>query len=284
MLCEMRVNMEPELYRYFVSTRRSVPYYFPVSFTDWHESMFHDCDYDGSPLFSHLETHLLINNNRIEGFIQFGLTSFVFGVHGKKDDSNQYAVIRNIYFSEDATKPQLLLDKAEEYFDGLGHKRKYAYFHYFGMSCYARQGKLHASEFYIENLLSQYGYIKEHENIYYSRSLRTVISSDISEIDFLHSINGQSISFIKNSETIGGCEIAFLPHSDACFLRWIYIDDTYSHQGLGQKCMRKLFYELHKKGVSRFDTDTADSNIRAQNYYLKTGFSDLGRMRSYCTK
>lgn len=48
--------------------------------------------------------------------------------------------------------------------------------------------------------------------------------------------------------------------------------------------MHKLFFELQKQGVSRVDTDTANSNKIARTFYLKTGFSDKGRMRSYFKK
>ncbi|MCL2447266.1 MAG: GNAT family N-acetyltransferase [Oscillospiraceae bacterium] len=273
-----------KLFNYFISSRKSVPYYFPIDFEHWCESMFHDCDYDGKPLFSHLKTFLLMNEDEIEGFIQFGLTSFIFDKHGEKDYSKQYAVIRNIHFIEHAKNPHLLLDKANEYFDGLKIAKRYAYFHYFGMSCYARQGKLHDTEFHIEHLLFDYGFVKEHENVYYSKPLQDESTSDIPEIDFIFSDNGQHISFMKHDEKIGGCELNFLPQGDICFLKWIFIDEKYSHQGLGTKCMGKLFYVLKSKGILRLDTDTADNNINAQGYYIKTGFSDMGRMRSYCRK
>jgi len=281
MICEISEVTELKLYDYFISTRKNVPYYFPVSFEHWRESMFNDCDYDGQPLFYDLKTYLLMNNEKIDGFVQFGLTNFVFGSVGEKDYSQQYGVIRNIHFSEDAEKPYLLFDKTTEYFDDLGLEKRYAYFHYFGMSCYARQGKLHNSEFYIEDLLCKYGYEREHENVYYYKLIQSADLSATPEIDFLYSKNGQDISFIKNNEKIGGCELNFLPYADICYLKWIYIDSKYSHQGLGTKCMNRLFYELCKKGVLRLDTDTADNNTKAQGYYLKTGFLDMGRMRSY---
>lgn len=283
MIFKLNCDNELELYNYFISSRKNVPYYYPVNFKHWHISMFNDCDFDSKPLFSDLETFLLINNDIIEGFIQFGLTSFVFGMNGEKDYSKHYGVIRNIYYAENSQNAYLLFNKAKEYFDHLGIEKRYAYFHYFGMSCYARQGKLHASEFYIENLLKKYGYVKEHENVYYSKSLQQISSPAISEIAFLYANNGQSISFMKENKKIGGCELNFVPHSDICFLKWIYIDDKYSHQGLGTKCMYKLFIELQEKGISKIDTDTADSNVNAQRYYMKMGFADMGRMRSYYT-
>lgn len=42
---------------------------------------------------------------------------------------------------------------------------QHAFYQYFGMMCNAGHGKLHCSHFYIKNLLSQYGFIKEFNNV-----------------------------------------------------------------------------------------------------------------------
>jgi len=38
---------------------------------------------------------------------------------------------------------------------------------------------------------------------------------------------------------------------------------------------------LREQGISRIDTDTADGNVAAQKLYIKTGFTDMGRTKSY---
>ena len=283
MILEISQDTELMLYEYFVSFRKGVPYYFNTGFEEWRQSMFDDCDYDGKPLFSKMTTYLLMEKDKVEGFIQYGLTNFAFDESGEKDYTNQYAVIRNIHFAEHNVNAHLLLEKAKDYFNNLDFNKRYAYFHYFGMSCYAKQGKLHDSEFYIEKLLCEHGFIKEHENVYYSKSLRGTDTFDASDVDFVHENNGMSISFMKSGEKIGGCELNFVACSDICFLKWIHINEKHSHKGLGTKCMNKLFHELKGKSISRLDTDTADKNTIAQEYYIKTGFSDMGRMRSYFT-
>ena len=144
------------------------------------------------------------------------------------------------------------------------------------------KGSFMLPNFIMEDLLCEYGYTREHENVYYSKSLERVSSAAIPEIDFIYKNGGKSVSFMRGGEHIGGCELNLLPHSSICYLVWIYIDGKYRHQGLGAKCMNKLFYELRQKGISRLDTDTADNNVNAQGYYIKTGFVDMGRMRSYC--
>jgi len=283
MLQELTKNMESKLFNYFTSTRESVPYYFKVDFENWHKSMFNDHDYDGKPMFADLKTFLLMNEDEIEGFIQYGLTSFVFDEKGNKDYTKHYAVVRNIHFLKNAKNPHVLLDKAKAYFDEIGAEKSYAYFHFFGMSCYARQGKLHDTEFYIEDLLCKYGYTKEHENVYYSKLLRDADVFDVLDIDFVYKNNDQEVSFMMGNEKIGGAALNFLPHSDICYLKWIYTDSKHGHKGLGTKCINKLFYDLKKRNISRLDTDTADNNVIAQGLYEKTGFSNMGRMRSYFT-
>lgn len=284
MITKMSREAEQQLYSYFMKNHADVPYCFPVDEHAWHESMFHDCDFDGHPLFAELKTLLLVNDGRIEGFIQFGLTGFVFDSNGEKDFSNNYAVIRNLHHLPSARNAQALLDAASSYFESKGFVERHAFFHYFGMSCYARQGKLHSSNFHIEGLLKEHGYGKEHENVYYSKDLQQGGCCDSPEMNFLSfsiADKGQTIEFFRGDEKVGGCELNLDFHADICYLKWIYIDEKYAHQGLGTICMYKLFGHLRQKGFKRMDTDTADSNLHAQGYYAKVGFDNKGRMRSY---
>ena len=49
-----------------------------------------------------------------------------------------------------------------------GNARIYAFFHYFGMSCYARHGKLPERLAHIHALLLERGFSVEQENVFYS--------------------------------------------------------------------------------------------------------------------
>jgi len=251
-----------------------------MSFENWQKSMFDDSNYDGTPLFSRLHTYFTEENGAVNGFIQFGLSNFAFGPQGTIDPTQKYAIIRNVHYSKGAENAGLLFDKAAEFFDEMGISQRYAFFHFFGMSCYARQGKLHQSGFYMEDMLQKYGYSKEHENVYFTKSLQQPMI-DAPDISFAYSNDGSSIDFIKENNKIGGCELYFVPYSSICYLKWIYINRKYAHQGLGTKCMHKLFCELQQRGVTQLDTDTIDTNFNAQNYYNKTGFENKGIMRSY---
>lgn len=283
MIQEIYPETSKELFHYCLAISVNTPYYFPVSFACWHKSMFNDCDYDGSPLFSELKTFALINNEIIEGYVQFGTSAFVFNENGEKDYTAKYGVIRNLHYLQNAENGGLLLDKAMEYFDSKNIKKRYAFFHYLGLSCYARQGKLHQSGFYMEKLLATYSFKKEHENVYFSKCLQENIPDIYQDIVFIYNSDQQSVKFMSGDEEIGGCALYFVPKSRICFLKWIYIRNDLSHQGLGTKCMYKLFFEMRERGFVRIDTDTMDTNLNAQRYYEKTGFVNRGNMRSYCT-
>ena len=51
------------------------------------------------------------------------------------------------------------------------NERVCAFFHYFGMSCYARHGKLFEGFAPVHRLLLDSGFTVEHENVYYSSAL-----------------------------------------------------------------------------------------------------------------
>lgn len=278
---EIHPDNSMELYNYFITTGVNTPYYFPVSYESWNKSMFNDCDYDGTALFSKLKTFVLIKNEIIEGYIQFGVSSFIFDESGERNFSKGYGVIRSLHYLQNSMNATMLFNKAMEYFNEKNIKERYAFFHYLGMSCYARQGKLHETGFYMEDILTTYSFIKEHENVYFSRCLHKNCPDSPQDIVFSYSNNQQSIKFMRDDKEIGGCELYLVPNSRVCFLKWIYINKNLSHQGLGTKCMHKLFNEMRQKGFVRIDTDTIGSNTNAQKYYEKTGFINMGIMRSY---
>ena len=92
--------------------------------------------------------------------------------------------------------------------------------------------------------------------------------------------NQQNIDFIVNGCQVGGCEVHFLDNKTA-YLRWIYVNENLTGKGLGTKCMNTLKQWLYQKGITRFDTDTALSNLIAQRYYEKNNFIREGKTRSY---
>ncbi|MCI5712190.1 MAG: GNAT family N-acetyltransferase [Lachnospiraceae bacterium] len=65
------------------------------------------------------------------------------------------------------------------------------------------------------------------------------------------------------------------------YLRWIFVNDNIRGKENGTKCMHALKHWLYQKGITRFDTDTAMSNLIARHYYEKNDFIREGITRSY---
>ena len=281
MIQKLSATFQHNLFQYFFKHRSSVPYYYKsTSFAEWKNSLLFDQDFSNGPQFKDLETYILLEDNEIQCFIQFGLSAFIFGENGRNFEKH-YGIIRNFHFAQDTTREaaQELLNLAAAYFDKNGIRKTYAYFHYFGMSCFARQGKLHESEFYIEDLLHENAYRVEHENIYYSKLL--IEATQDVDIHLEYSKNGNLLHFKRDNSTFGQAELTYTPAADLAYLRWIGMKPEFQGQGIGTDCMRALCADLFNKGYKRLDTDTAENNYSAQKYYEKNGFADLGRMRSY---
>ena len=259
------------------------PYFFSVSFEEWKKSFENDTDGEGRVLFKELCVKAVFDENELVGFIQYGKTAFGFDQSGEISDKVSYPVIRNLYFKENTSDAGVML--LNEAVKDLGNnERIYAFFHYFGMTCFARHGKLFEKHPHIEALLIENNFVLEHENVYYS-SLLTGIEESEAEIkaNSLSEGNHQYIEFKLEGTQVGGCEVHYLDESTA-YLRWIYVNGDIVGKGIGTKCMKALKSFLYSKGIKRFDTDTALNNLVAQHYYEKTGFNREGITKSYFTK
>lgn len=256
------------------------PYFFQMPFAAWEESFMHDVDGEGRPLFKKLVVKAAYDDDKLVGFVQYGNSAFGFDEQGEISSAVSYPIIRNLYFNRDRTDAgEQLLQAALE---ALGtSERVYAFFHYFGMSCFARHGKLFEQHGHIEALLKEHGFKTEHENVYYSSILDGDTASEIEVASYdLTKGNQRYIDFKLSGTQVGGCEIHFLG-GELAYLRWIYVNGDITGKGIGTKCMYALKRWLYEKGITRFDTDTAITNLVAQHYYEKTGFTREGITRSY---
>ncbi|MBQ4128251.1 MAG: GNAT family N-acetyltransferase [Ruminococcus sp.] len=256
------------------------PYFFSVNFEEWKKSFERDIDGEGRELFNELFVKAVYDNDKLVGFVQYGKTAFGFDNKGEISDEISYPVIRNLFFKEDrADAGELLLNDAMK---NLGtDERVYAFFHYFGMSCFARHGKLFENHAHIDSLLKENGFEVEHENVYYSSVLVESENSDVViKANDLTKGNQQYIDFKIDGNQVGGCEVHYLSDTTA-YLRWIYVNGDIVGKGIGTKCMTALKSFLFEKGIRRFDTDTAINNTVAQHYYEKNSFVREGVTRSY---
>ncbi len=256
------------------------PYFFNISFEDWKKSFESDIDGEGRVLFNELYVKAVYDEDTLLGFAQYGKTAFGFDKNGEISSEVSYPVIRNLYFIKDrADAGELLLNETVNSFKT--EKRVYAFFHYFGMSCFARHGKLFEDHAHIDALLKENGFEVEHENVYYSSYLSGCEKSEVViTANDLTKGNQQYIDFRIDGTQVGGCEVHYLDDTTA-YLRWIYVNGDIVGKGIGTKCMNALKQYLYEKGAKRFDTDTALNNTVAQHYYEKNGFLREGVTRSY---
>ena len=277
------VNNFEEIYKY--QKGQLCPYYFPTDYEEWEKSFMDDVDGEGRKLFKELYVQAAYDEDKLVGFIQYGKTAFAFDNQGDISTDISYNVIRNLYFDETKTDAgQMLLDLALKVFGTSDEV--YSFFHYFGMSCYARHGKLYEKHTHVEELLKNNGFGLEHENVYYSSVLKECVATEdgMSEVSVNpHNMtkgNQQYIDFMLSGEQVGGCEIHYVSENTV-YLRWIYVNDNMTGKGIGTKCMCALKQWLYEQGYERFDTDTAFVNTVAQHYYEKNEFVREGITRSY---
>ena len=268
---------------YDYQMRWSAPNFFPTEFSVWKESFENDADGEGRQLFRQLRTKTAYEGDRLIGFVQYGNTAFGFDAQGEISNQVSYPVIRSLYFDEgreDAGK--LLLQAAIEELEA--GQTVYAFFHYFGMRCFARHGKLFEHFPWIAELLHAAGFGVEHENVYYSAPVQESADAEVAlTVHDLSKGGQQVVDFMLEDTQIGGCEVHYV-NPNTAYLRWIYVNEELQNQGIGSKCMTALKNHLRKQGITRLDTDTALDNLRAQRYYEKNGFTREGITRSYLTK
>ena len=262
----------------------AVPYFFPADFETWKESFENDVDGEGRRLFKTLQGKAAYDGEKLVGFVQYGKTAFGFDDCGEISSAVSYPVIRALYFDKGREEAGELLLKAA--MDAFGAEQKvYAFFHYFGMTCFARHGKLYESFDWIKELLHRNGFVIEHENVYYTAPQLDAAGSQVElKVHDLTAGNQQMFDFFLDGKHIGGCEVHYLPTKGDVFLRWIYVNDEVQNRGVGSQAMAALKKYLHQQGMTRLDTDTALDNLRAQHYYEKNGFIREGITRSYYTQ
>ena len=254
------------------------PFINKVNYDKYVISLLNDVDREENKLFKELHTVGAYINNNLVGFIQYGISNIGFDTNGNLSNGINYQIIRQIYFT-DENVGKMLIEKAFNSFDDTS--TIYAFFHYFGMSCFGSHGKLYSNNKVVENVLYNYGFEVEHENVCYSLNVKDNLTSNIKlQESIVNKANKQNIRFLENDHFIGECEIHYVDDENA-YLRWIYIDNNIQHKGYGSKCMDKLQSYLFNKGIIRLHTDTANNNLIAQKYYEKNGFINKGITKSY---
>ena len=125
-----------------------------VEYIDYLISLFNDTDSFGNKLFKELYLFGAYSDNKLVGFIQFGTTNIGFDSNGEISKKINYYVIRNFYFEDNKVGEELLKIALV-----LLKNDIYAFFHYFGMSCFSCYEKTYENLKQVEDLLLEYGFI-----------------------------------------------------------------------------------------------------------------------------
>ena len=163
MIKVIEVDCLEQIYHYQMKFHS--PYFFSVEYDTWRKSFADDVDGEGRTLFKKLFVKAVYDEGEIIGFIQYGNTAFGFDNQGEISSNVSYCIIRNLYFDKNRFDAgSLLLKEAMDAFAAA--EKVYAFFHYFGMSCFARHGKLFEQHIHIEELMKKNGFKTEYINYY----------------------------------------------------------------------------------------------------------------------
>lgn len=272
-----------DVYEYM--QKLSFPYHYETEYDRWECAFLRDTDGEGRALFRDLQTLGAYEHGKLIGFLQYGQSAFGFDENGAITPDISYAIIRNFYYDEgreDAGRE--LLHEALRRMAAFCQPDVYAFFHYFGMSCYARHGKLFQGFRHIKRLLECSGFCIEHENVFYTCKLDADALADTAvqcHWQGMTPFGQQHCDFRLDGQCVGGCELHFLECHGIAYLRWFYTADEFRGKGIGSSCMAALKSELLKRGIRRLDTDTAIGNRVAQHFYEKNHFVHEGSTQSY---
>lgn len=263
------------------------PYYHQVSKKSWENSFFEDTDYDGDKKYSELITYCnLTADGTVNGFIQFGCSSYGYDEAGEKSFEHSAGMIRQIHFlhNQKAVGDELLA-AAFHYFQEMELDVSYAFFHALGMTCTGNHGKLHESMSEVAELLLDNGCRVEHTNVYYAKKLDSAKELPTFSLSMKPAEKTenqtQMFTFYEGEQAVGQANVAYLPENAIAYLRWIFMLDEHQNKGFGTEALQLLFAFLSHEGMTELHTDTADNNMRAQHVYEKNGFEHLGITRSY---
>ncbi len=287
---EIREYQESDLHKLFEYWKRMgthVPYFFPVPASRWQTCLLND-ELDGERIFKRLETYFVTEDDRVLGFVQYGQPNFAWDEKGQKYPDPDIGVLRHLYFDEGRNDVgEALLTKANDYLARF--RQKHAFYHIMGMSCNARHGKLHSSQFHVDRLLAAHGFAIEHENIYYELDMRVVEPVEHARLHF-GAIAGEGTDSFEvqlDGETVGTAQVNYLDAltggetRDIVYLGWIGVREQPRGEGVGTEFLHLLVEYLLSKGCRYLHTDTAGDNVRAQRFYEARGFQSRGRTRCY---
>ncbi len=277
----------PRVFEYWNKVGTDIPYFFPVSAEQWQTCLLED-QLDGERTFKSLKTYLATEHDQVLGFVQYGQPYFAWDENGQKYYDPHISVIRHLYYDKDRDDVgEALLARASD--DLACYAQRHAFYHIFGMSCNAYHGKLHHSQSHVEKLLQAHGFKIEHENVYYVLDMKSIIPVENVRLSFSSALgsDGTAFEIRMNTEVAGTAHGRYLDRftdghtHDTVYLGWIVVGEEYQGQHIGTEFLKLVVQFLLDKQYRYLHTDTASTNVRAQQFYEKLGFQNKGYTRNY---
>lgn len=279
------------LFNYWNQIGKGIPYFYNTSYQEFLNSLFEDT-FDGMTIFVKNKVFIAIEEGSVMGFIQYGIPTFHFTKTGKITKYVNIGIIRNLYY--EISSPNVgkkLLDLSLNFFKDNNIKDIYGFYHAMGMSCNGNHGKLHERFNYIDELLLENRFEIEHENIYYICDMkeRKFEYPDNNHIKiFRLDSNRQRFKLYDEKDNeLGSAEIKYidnvtgLSERDIIYLVWIGVNNKAIGKGIGTNFLKHIIRYCLDKGYRYLHTDTALNNTRAQRFYIRNGFIDNGKTKSY---
>jgi ribosomal protein S18 acetylase RimI-like enzyme len=275
------------LFAYWRKVGTDIPYFFPVSAQRWQTCLLED-ELNGERTFNSLATYLATERGQVLGFVQCGRPNYAWDENGQKRCNLHIGVIRHLYFEKERSDVgEALLAKAGDHLARFD--RNHAFYHILGMSCNAYHGKLHNSQSHVERLLRAYGFRIEHENAYYVLHIKCAAPVENAHLH-LCSTRGsgkERFEIRLDAEVVGTAQVRYLDAPtggytrDIAYLTWIGVTEQHQSRGIGTEFLKLVAQSLLSRGYRYLHTDTASGNVRAQQFYRKLGFHQVGYTRSY---
>lgn len=293
-IIDIHKNNSKILFDYWNDIGKGIPFFFETTYESFMDSMFSD-KFNDIEILKVNFIKAVIEGDKVIGFIQYGIPRFHYSETGKLLKDPNIGVIRNIYFNKEIKDVgNKLVDTALKFFKNNDIENLYAFYHAMGMSCNGNHGKLHADFSFIGQLLYDKAFLVEHENVYFSlkmneKKLKHQCSSKMEIYEQVD--NKQRFELTDGEEILGSAEIKYLnnftgiDNEDKVYLVWIGINEEVKKgMGIGTNFIEQIMNYCLSKGYRYMHTDTALNNIRAQKFYERNGFINMGITRSYLKK
>ena len=102
--------------------------------------------------------------------------------------------------------------------------------------------------------------------------------------EFRIALQGDLSARVAEEEGIVCGLVVFRTMADEAEILNLAVDSTRRRRGIGSQLMKDALATCKTAGVKRIFLEVRDSNQTAQNFYLRMGFTEVGRRREYYSR